>query len=95
MVAFDWLEIGKRCSQGRRSFWMRLDVDPDSVRTWPDGDVWVLANPSNVRGIELKADFELGSQGLLQARYVRIEPSNPQFEGLLDLFLTASYGATT
>jgi hypothetical protein len=75
----DWTEIGKRCSAGRRSMWVRF------VFRSVDGAI----DPSVVDAVELKAgregnDFEM-----------RITCENPQFAELLDLFLTAHFAATT
>jgi hypothetical protein len=76
----EWTEIGKRCSAGRRSVWVRF--------LFRDGEHNVIT-PGVVEAIELKAGREGNDVEL------RITRENPQFAELLDLFLTAHFAATT
>lgn len=76
----EWVEIGRRCSAGRRSMWMRLVFDQDHPS---------LPMEESVTAIQLRAGRE-GDDALME-----ITRDNPQFPQLLDLFLTAHFAATT
>lgn len=89
-----WEEIGKTCTAGRRSLWLRINYTPEAIAEADArlektgiGAIWACAE--NVASFELCA----GREG--DDDYVRIERTNPQFGELLSIFLTARFAATT
>lgn len=80
-----WREIGKSCSANRRSMWLRLNPKPEAVIE--EGVFYAAAQ--NMESFELCA----GREG--DDAYVKVDPTNPQFEELLDLVTTALFAAET
>lgn len=82
-----WIEIGKRCSVGRRSLWVRFDWRFEAVDPPLAGATWSMW--SILDAVELCAGREGDDQ------FVRIDRSNPQFFELADLFGVAKFAAET
>lgn len=74
-----WVEVGRRCSAGRRSMWARVHPKPEAIR---DDGSW-YASAEDVECVELCAGREGG------------DASNPQFAEVLQLVLTAIYATET
>lgn len=88
MANNDWLEIGKRCSAGRRSLWLRVDAEPEALLRASSG-FYVVLDYAGVRAFELKA----GREG--DDAFARVDKTNPQFDDLFEVLLLAAYAATT
>lgn len=73
-----YTQIGQWCDSGRRSLWCRITPRRESIID-ADKDPWFVADPPNILFIELCA----GREG--DDAYVKIEPSHPLFEAMLDL----------
>jgi hypothetical protein len=88
-----WEEIGKQCSAGRRSLWLRINYTPEEIAeaeaNLEKGVSTILATVGTVSSIELCA----GREG--DDDYVRIERTHPLFAELLGVFLTALFAAST
>lgn len=76
-----WIDIGKTCSAGRRSLWLKINYKPKYNKH--------IIQSQDVKNFELCAGRE-GADS-----YVCITPTNPQFIELFDLFLTAKFAAET
>ena len=74
-----WENIGITCPAGRRSLWMRLTMNDGKFSTEEPDQPGIR----QARRIELCA----GREG--DDAYVSIEHSNPAFDALLDVLLTA------
>jgi hypothetical protein len=77
----DWVEIGKACSAKRRSLWLRI--------TMRAGEERAITYTGRTAKFELCA----GREG--DDAYVSVDTTNPQFEQLLDVMLTAQFATTT
>ena len=83
-----WIEIGKRCSVGRRSLWARWIYNaPPSAAEEAMG--FRVASVDQVEAIELRAGREGGDA------FVRIDRSNPQFEEIENILGVARFAATS
>lgn len=82
--AREWLEIGKRCSAGRRSVWLRVVYTEEAKE-----NEYACTTPETVERIDLRAGRE-GDDFAMS-----IDHTNPQFRELLDLFCAAAFAATT
>jgi hypothetical protein len=77
----DWVEIGKACSAKRRSLWLRITMQPGEERA------------ITYTGRTAKFELCAGREG--DDAYVSVDTTNPQFEQLLDVMLTAQFATTT
>lgn len=75
-----WVEIGKRCSAGRRSMWLKLKMFSNNA---------IIYSKDTVESIEVCA----GREG--DDSHIIITHDCNMFDELLDLFTTAQYAATT
>lgn len=83
-----WIEIGKRCSAGRRSLWARWIYRSEA--TEEEKKIGArISKLDDVEAIELCAGREGGDS------FLRIDRTNPQFLEIEDLLSTARFGATT
>lgn len=83
-----WVEIGKRCSAGRRSLWARWIYRREPTEEEQKIGTRIV-RLDDVEAVELCA----GREG--DDAFVRIDRTNPQFVELENLLSTAEFAATT
>jgi hypothetical protein len=88
VVEQDWIEIGKRCSAGRRSLWARWIYRREPTEEETEIGARVVSI-EDVEAVELSAGREGGDA------FIRIDCSNPQFAELENLLSVARFAATT
>lgn len=97
----EWTEIGRRCSAGRRSLWVRLVYTAEELARGAEREAdlvargagpgcgYLVSDPENVERIEWCA----GREG--DDAYQAIDRSSPAFAGMLAIATTAMYAAET
>jgi hypothetical protein len=84
----EWVEIGKRCSTGRRSLWARWIYRTEPTQQEKEIGARVV-RIDDVEAVELRA----GREG--DDVFVRIDRSNKQFMEIENLLSAARFAATT